>query len=276
MARRVHIKMVADRTGADLAVEVPADALVADIKVAVHAQHVLRPPVATQKLVYAGRLLADTDRLTTVLEREDPTHVPTFHLLCTPTPTLFASTPPVASSSSAAATVVEAPAPTPATAPAPAAAAAPAPTGTPAVIPAVAARPAAVPYVVLNGVAYAVLPLDGSSHAWLTTTTATIAPEPADPAPAPAPVLAPAPAPMADGDGDAAAPRTWGAILSLIVRLVFFGPCVRVGCGCACVLTDRTVLPLFSSPFSPVALLTRGADMHRIMLVSGVAVGYFL
>ena len=70
--QQVHIKLVLERRvdgAVDIDVDVPRDAFIFDVKAAVFAQHPLHPPPAVQKLIFAGRLLSDSDRLDSVLDR---------------------------------------------------------------------------------------------------------------------------------------------------------------------------------------------------------------
>ena len=69
--RVVYVKSVTDNQGS-LALALPPDTFVLDMKEAIAAQHPYCPPPAAQKLVFGGRVLADNERLEALTERVRP------------------------------------------------------------------------------------------------------------------------------------------------------------------------------------------------------------
>jgi len=69
--RTVYVRAVADSLGS-LTLDLPDDAFVLDIKEEIAAKHALRPPPSAQKLVFAGRVLANNERLEALAERVRP------------------------------------------------------------------------------------------------------------------------------------------------------------------------------------------------------------
>lgn len=80
----VVVKSPTDAPGTPaLSLRLPRDAKVVDMKIALATQHPRRPPAASQRLIHAGKLLADGANLADVLTGAPP-HV--VHLVATPAP----------------------------------------------------------------------------------------------------------------------------------------------------------------------------------------------
>lgn len=69
--RTVYVRAVADSLGS-LTLDLPDDAFVLDIKEEIETKHAMHPPPSAQKLVFAGRVLANNERLEALAERVRP------------------------------------------------------------------------------------------------------------------------------------------------------------------------------------------------------------
>jgi hypothetical protein len=63
----LELKTMLASAPSPLTLRVPAASSVAELKARVSSEHPLRPPISAQRLIFAGRLLGDEERLDNVL-----------------------------------------------------------------------------------------------------------------------------------------------------------------------------------------------------------------